>query len=76
MNTAKLPSIVLTVLGILFTLVGLVQFSERMGSPGGPALHSVWSGTLFLSAAILFAAAGIAWAISDAGQNSKKNAGN
>ena len=71
MNTTKLPSIVLAVLGVLFTLVGFVQVSESHGQE-----HLVWSGTLFLSGAILFAAAGIAWAISDAGQNSKKAAGN
>ena len=73
MELAKSPPIVLAVLGVLFTLVGFVQVSE---SHGAPAEHLVWSGTLLLSGAILFAAAGIAWAISDAGQNSKKDAGN
>jgi hypothetical protein len=74
MELAKSPSFVLAVLGVLFTLVGFVQVSESHG--GAPAEHLVWSGTLLLSGAILFAAAGIAWAISDAGQNSKKDVEN
>ena len=71
MNTTKLPSIVLSVLGILLVFVGLSQIERGM-----PEVDTIFMGTFILSGAILFAAAGIACAISDAGQNSKKDAGN
>ena len=68
MNTTKLPSIVLAVLGILLWLVGMLQLDY-----GKPGYAKLLFETLFLSGAILFAAAGITWAISNAGQNSKKD---
>ena len=68
MNTTKLPSIVLAVLGILFLLVASAFLL--------PDEKQTLFETLFLSGAILFAASGIVRAISDAGQNSKKEAGN
>ena len=71
MNNIRMPSKVLAVLGILFLLVGMFQLDHGMTDE-----KQLLFETLFLSGAILFAAAGIAWAISDAGQNSKKDAGN
>ena len=71
MNTTKVPSIVLALLGILFTFVGLLQNDQIMSDK-----KIFFFGTFVLSGAILFAAAGIAWAISNTGKNSKKESGN
>ena len=73
MNPTRIPSMVLAVLGILLLLVGL-QLSSKIGTE-----QVVKGGMFFLSGVILFAAAGIAWAISDVGrvsQNDESESGN
>ena len=70
MNHLRMPVIVMMVLGILFAIGGLLQDAPVMSDK-----KILYFGTFVFSGAVLFAAAGIAWAISNTGQNARTESG-